>query len=200
MTTSKDVLIAVYLIPDLAKKDFDAVLKLAEDKTITVEGVALVHKDADGEVHVQETGDHLGRKGAQARRRRRPRRRPLRAAAPGRDGRRRGRSAAARGQVRASTGSRAGSARRWTPRCPPGSGGIIAIYDTERRRRRRQGARQRRQEVGRPHRRRERRRSSRPDWPKLKPAWAAEPDPDRGASGTRARCARLREVRSQPSS
>ena len=60
----KDVLIAVYLFEDLAKKDFDAVLKLAEDKTITVEGVVLVQKDADGEVHVKETGDHLGRKGA----------------------------------------------------------------------------------------------------------------------------------------
>ena len=60
----KDVLIAVYLIEDLAKQDFDAVLKLAEDKTITVEGVVLVQKDADGEMHVVETGDHLGRKGA----------------------------------------------------------------------------------------------------------------------------------------
>src|ERR1051325_2685431 len=46
----KDVLIAAYLIEDLAKQDFDAVLKLAEE-------------DANGEVHVTETGDHLGRKG-----------------------------------------------------------------------------------------------------------------------------------------
>ena len=60
----KDVLIAAYLIEDLAKRDFDAVVKLAEDKTITVEGVVLVQKDADGEVQVTETGDHLGRKGA----------------------------------------------------------------------------------------------------------------------------------------
>jgi uncharacterized membrane protein len=60
----KDVLIAVYLFEDLAEKDFNAVLRLAEDKTITVEGVVLVQKDADGEVHVKETGDHLGRKGA----------------------------------------------------------------------------------------------------------------------------------------
>ena|SRR5436190_13387818 len=59
----KDVLIAVYLFEDLAKKDFDAVLKLAEDKTITVEGVVLVQKNADGEVDVTETGDNLGRKG-----------------------------------------------------------------------------------------------------------------------------------------
>jgi arylsulfatase len=60
----KDVVIAAYLFEDLAKQDFDAVLKLAEDKAITVEGVVLVQKDADGEVHVEETGDHLGRKGA----------------------------------------------------------------------------------------------------------------------------------------
>jgi arylsulfatase len=60
----KDVLIAAYLFEDLAKQDFDAVLQLAEDKMITVEGVVLVQKDAEGEVHVTETGDHLGRKGA----------------------------------------------------------------------------------------------------------------------------------------
>ena len=60
----KDVLIAVYMFEDLAKKDFDAVLGLAEEKTITVEGVVLVQKDDKGEVAVKETGDHLGRKGA----------------------------------------------------------------------------------------------------------------------------------------
>src|SRR5438034_989139 len=59
-----DVLIAVYLIPDLAQKDFDAYAKLAGDGEIDTDGVALVVKDAEGEVHVQETGDHLGRKGA----------------------------------------------------------------------------------------------------------------------------------------
>ena len=59
----KDVVIAAYLFEDLAQKDFDAVLKLAEEKTITVEGVVLVQKDAEGEVQVTETGDHLGRKG-----------------------------------------------------------------------------------------------------------------------------------------
>jgi uncharacterized membrane protein len=59
----KDVLIAAYLVEDLAKRDFDAVVKLAEDRSITVEGVVLVQKDSDGEVHVSETGDHLGRRG-----------------------------------------------------------------------------------------------------------------------------------------
>src|SRR5207302_9659781 len=59
----KDVLIAAYLFEDLAKRDYDAVVKLAEDKSIAVEGVVLVQKDADGEVHVTETGDHMRRKG-----------------------------------------------------------------------------------------------------------------------------------------
>jgi uncharacterized membrane protein len=57
------VLIAVYLVPDLAERDFEALVQLAEEKTIATEGVVLVIKDADGEVHVKETGDHLGRKG-----------------------------------------------------------------------------------------------------------------------------------------
>jgi len=61
-----DVLIAVYLIPDLAKRDFDAYAKLAGDGEIATDGVALVTKDADGEVRVEETGDHLGRKGVAA--------------------------------------------------------------------------------------------------------------------------------------
>jgi arylsulfatase len=61
---SLDVLIAVYLIPDLAKRDFDAFVKLVEEKKVAADGIALVTKDAEGEVAVQETGDHLGRKGA----------------------------------------------------------------------------------------------------------------------------------------
>ena len=60
----KDVVIAAYLFDDLAEKDFDAVLQLAEDKTVAVEGVVLVKKDADGQMQVTETGDHIGRKGA----------------------------------------------------------------------------------------------------------------------------------------
>ena len=61
--TEFDVVIAAYLIPDLAQKDFDALLKLVEDKQLEVEGVVLVTVDADGTVAVKETGDHLGRKG-----------------------------------------------------------------------------------------------------------------------------------------
>ena len=61
--TEFDVVIAAYLIPDLAQKDFDALVKLVADKQLEVEGVALVTDDADGNVTVKETGDHLGRKG-----------------------------------------------------------------------------------------------------------------------------------------
>src|SRR5436305_294352 len=59
----KDVMIAAYLFEDLAKRDFDEVVQLAEDDKIKVEGVVLVQKDTDGEMHISETGDHLGRKG-----------------------------------------------------------------------------------------------------------------------------------------
>jgi arylsulfatase len=61
--TEFDVVIAAYLIPDLAQQDFDALVKLVTDKQLTVEGVALVTNDADGNVTLKETGDHLGRKG-----------------------------------------------------------------------------------------------------------------------------------------
>jgi uncharacterized membrane protein len=59
-----DVLIAVYLITELAQQDFDGFVKLADAGTISTDGVVLVTKDAAGEVTVKETGDHLGRKGA----------------------------------------------------------------------------------------------------------------------------------------
>ena len=61
--TEFDVVIAAYLIPDLAQQDFDGLVKLVADKQLEVEGVALVTNDADGNVTLKETGDHLGRKG-----------------------------------------------------------------------------------------------------------------------------------------
>ena len=63
--TEFDVVIAAYLIPDLAENDFDALVKLVEDKQLEVEGVVLVTVDADGTAAVKETGDHLGRKGVE---------------------------------------------------------------------------------------------------------------------------------------
>jgi uncharacterized membrane protein len=61
--TEFDVVIAAYLIPDLAQQDFDALVKLVADEQLEVEGVVLVTVDADGTAAVKETGDHLGRKG-----------------------------------------------------------------------------------------------------------------------------------------
>src|SRR4029079_1990458 len=58
-----DVLIAAYLIPDLAQQDFGTLVKLAEEQTISTEGIVLVNKHDDGEVRIEETGDHAGRKG-----------------------------------------------------------------------------------------------------------------------------------------
>jgi uncharacterized membrane protein len=125
----KDVLIAAYLFEDLAKKDFDAVLKLAEDKTITVEGVVLVQKDADGEVHVTETGDHLGRKGLKlgggvglAVGLLAP---PLLAATAV--------GAAAGGLTGKFAKHRleSGIGEKMDAALPPGSGGVIAVYDSD---------------------------------------------------------------------
>jgi arylsulfatase len=59
-----DALVAVYLIPDLARQDFDALRGLIEEKKVTSDGVVLVSKNPEGEVEVLETGDHLARKGA----------------------------------------------------------------------------------------------------------------------------------------
>jgi uncharacterized membrane protein len=125
----KDVLIAAYLFEDLAKRDFDAVLQLVEEKAITLEGVVVVQKDADGEVHVIETGDHLGRKGAKvgggaglvvglfA-----P---PLLAATA---------VGAAAGAVAgrfAKHRLESGIGEKLDAALPPGSGGVIAIYDSD---------------------------------------------------------------------
>ena len=141
----KDVLIAAYLFEDLAEHDFDAVLKLAADKTITVEGVVLVQKDADGEVPVTETGDHLGRKGAKlgggvglvvglfA-----P---PLLAVTA---------VGAAAGAVLGKFAKHrleSGIADKMDAALPPGSGGVIAVYDVGGARRGRRGARKRRDQV-----------------------------------------------------
>ena len=127
--TDFDVVIAAYLIPDLAQQDFDALVKLVEDKQLEVEGVALVTEDADGKVTVKETGDHLGRKGLKiggglglvvglfS-----P---PLLAAAVV--------GGAAGGVVGKFAKHRveSGLGERMSAALPPGSAGIVAIYDRE---------------------------------------------------------------------
>ena len=142
------MLIAVYLIPDLAQQDFDALVKLVEERTVASDGVVLVNKDAEGEVHVTETGDHAGRKGAKvgggvglvvglfA-----P---PLLAATAI--------GAAAGGVVGKFASKRvaSGIGEKMDEALPPGSAGVIAIYDhatpmsSPRRSRTRSGARSRR--------------------------------------------------------
>ena len=141
----KDVMIAAYLFEDLAKKDFDEVVRLAEEKTITVEGVVLVQKDADGEIHVSETGDHLGRKGMKigggaglvvglfA-----P---PLLAATV---------VGAAAGGVMAKFAKHrveSGIEEKMDDALPNGSAGVIAVYDADGSRGGGQGTRERRQEI-----------------------------------------------------
>lgn len=59
-----DVIIAVYTGAESAQGDFDTFVSLVEDEKIRTDGVLLVTRDENGEMQVQETGDHAGRKGA----------------------------------------------------------------------------------------------------------------------------------------
>ncbi len=59
-----DVLVVGYQDIGAARRDFDGLLRLVKAKTVKVEGVILVAHDADGNVTVADTGDHVGRKGA----------------------------------------------------------------------------------------------------------------------------------------
>ena len=152
--TEFDVVIAAYLIPDLAQQDFDALVKLVEDKQLKVEGVALVTVTPTARSAVKETGDHLGRKGIKigggvglvvglfA-----P---PLLAAAVvgGAAGGVVGKFA--RHRVESGLEEKMGAA------LPPGSAGIVAIYDRAQDRHRQHDAGQRRAEIGRADRRRRR--------------------------------------------
>ena len=62
--TPTDVLVAGYQDIELATRDFDALVALVNDKKVEIEGVILVSHAVDGSVSVQQTGDHLGRRGA----------------------------------------------------------------------------------------------------------------------------------------
>ena len=63
MADTYDVIMAGYPSVDAAQKDFDGLVALTRDKKVRTEGVILVEHDADGQVKVSDTGDHLGRKG-----------------------------------------------------------------------------------------------------------------------------------------
>ena len=63
MAGTFDVIMAAYPSTGPAEQDFDALVGLVKDKAVASEGVILVEHDADGQVRVTHTGDHLGRKG-----------------------------------------------------------------------------------------------------------------------------------------
>ena len=114
-----DVLIAVYLIPDLAQQDFDRLVKLIQDQTVAGNSVVLVSKDADGEITISEAGDDTGK-----------------------------RLKVARKAMRHLVAKKIGD--ELDQQLPPGSAGVVAVYDHDRRRSRRQGARQLDPEVNEP--------------------------------------------------
>ena len=62
--TPTDVLVAGYQDIATATKDFEGLVARVKDKRVEIDGVILVTHDREGNVTVQQTGDHLGRKGA----------------------------------------------------------------------------------------------------------------------------------------
>ena len=61
--TPTDVLVAGYGEIDEATKDFESLVVLVRDGQVSIEGVILVTHAQDGSVSVRQTGDNLGRKG-----------------------------------------------------------------------------------------------------------------------------------------
>jgi len=58
-----DVVVAAYLVPELARRDFDAYVRRAHDEQVATQGIVLVTKDARGRARVHETGERAGRRG-----------------------------------------------------------------------------------------------------------------------------------------
>jgi len=98
-----DVLIALYLVPDLAKQDFDGLMRLIDNKTVSGDGVVLVTKDAGGDAHLDGGATMSGGVGALV----------------GLFGK------VTRQRVRAKIGEKMDAA------LPPGSAAVIAAYDHE---------------------------------------------------------------------
>jgi uncharacterized membrane protein len=59
-----DIYIAGYSDPASAKADFDALKKAQREGLVVIDGAVLVSRDADGTLHVKESGDHDVFKGA----------------------------------------------------------------------------------------------------------------------------------------
>ena len=53
-----DLYIAGYSDPESAKEDFDALKKAQREGIVMIDGAVLVSRDADGTMHVKESGDH----------------------------------------------------------------------------------------------------------------------------------------------
>jgi len=61
--TPTDVFVGGYPDIEAATKDFDSLVELVKSKQVKIEGAILVTHAQDGSVAVQQTGDHMGRKG-----------------------------------------------------------------------------------------------------------------------------------------
>jgi arylsulfatase A-like enzyme/uncharacterized membrane protein len=59
-----ELLVAAYDDLDLATSDFDALIGAVAANDVAIEGAILVTHDEDGNVTVEQTGDHRGRRGA----------------------------------------------------------------------------------------------------------------------------------------
>jgi hypothetical protein len=55
----KQVIVAAYLFEDLARRDFDALVSLVAKKSLTLEGLLLVQKHLDGDLHLVESGKRI---------------------------------------------------------------------------------------------------------------------------------------------
>ncbi|HUK94244.1 MAG TPA: DUF1269 domain-containing protein [Gaiellaceae bacterium] len=56
-----DLYIAAYSDPSAAQADWDDIKELARDKVITVEGLILVSRDADGKISVKDNASDVGK-------------------------------------------------------------------------------------------------------------------------------------------
>ena len=61
--TPTDVLVAAHQDIDTATRDFDTLMESVRAKQVEIEGAILITHAAEGEVSVDQHGDHLGRKG-----------------------------------------------------------------------------------------------------------------------------------------
>jgi uncharacterized membrane protein len=60
MSVPVDLYIAAYADPDAAQQDWDDIKRLAREKVITVDGLLLVSRDADGKIEVKDDAHDVG--------------------------------------------------------------------------------------------------------------------------------------------